>query len=351
MTREHKLALILGFSVLLVVGLLVGDHFSKARKPVGAAGGDPAVASAQPGTVSPGRINDPLSLTSAPTPPTNPAMPPSTSGLGGAAAGTLAISDANGATMVEPIIMGTPGAARPAHMAGTDNPLGGGVSPGPGSSSNPSLDDLRRQLERLSQNPGGPATGPGSATVAGVPPAAVTPPPAAHPSAPLLPVSLGKERLHPVEEGETLYAIAKKEYGDGNLWKELAKYNASRVKGESVRAGVTLKIPPKDVLLGKAVLAGSTSGGVRVDDVLRTPSAPTGSTLGSPMAQLSTTGGGAASGEAKTYTVKAGDTLGAIAKATLGSAKRWEEILAVNSDKLESPEELKIGMVLRLPAK
>lgn len=342
MTREHKLALILGFSVLLVVGLLVGDHFSKARKPVGAAGGDPAVASAQPGTVSPGRINDPMNLTSAP-------MPPATSGLGRPAAGTLAISDGNGATTIEPIIMGTPGGARPTHLAGADNPLGGGVSPGTAGATNPTLDDLRRQLERLSNNQSGGA--PAGTTIAGTTPTTVTPPPAAQPSAPLLPVSLGKERLHPVEEGETLYAIAKKEYGDGNLWKDLAKYNASRVKGESVRAGVTLKIPPKDVLLGKAVLAGSAQGNVRVDDVLRTPSTPTGNTLGSPMMQLSPTGGDAPATAPKTYTVKAGDTLGAIAKATLGSAKRWEEILSANSDQLESPEELKIGMVLKLPAR
>ena len=51
-TREHKLALIIGFSVFLVVGVLVGDYFSKARMakvdPTLAQGGlptrlDPAV--------------------------------------------------------------------------------------------------------------------------------------------------------------------------------------------------------------------------------------------------------------------------------------------------------------------
>ena len=30
-TREHKLALIIGFSLVLVVGVLISDHFSKAR--------------------------------------------------------------------------------------------------------------------------------------------------------------------------------------------------------------------------------------------------------------------------------------------------------------------------------
>ena len=31
LTREHKLALIIGFSLVLVVGVLISDHFSKAR--------------------------------------------------------------------------------------------------------------------------------------------------------------------------------------------------------------------------------------------------------------------------------------------------------------------------------
>ena len=32
MTREHKLALIVGFSLVLIVGVLISDHFSPARR-------------------------------------------------------------------------------------------------------------------------------------------------------------------------------------------------------------------------------------------------------------------------------------------------------------------------------
>ncbi|MFN7020841.1 MAG: hypothetical protein ACK4WH_05885, partial [Phycisphaerales bacterium] len=32
MTREHKLALIIGFTLVLVVGVLISDHFSKAHE-------------------------------------------------------------------------------------------------------------------------------------------------------------------------------------------------------------------------------------------------------------------------------------------------------------------------------
>jgi nucleoid-associated protein YgaU len=52
---------------------------------------------------------------------------------------------------------------------------------------------------------------------------------------------------------------------------------------------------------------------------------------------------------AKTYTVKAGDTLGAIAKAHLGSAGAYMKIFDVNKDQLTDPDKIKPGQVLRLP--
>ena len=35
----------------------------------------------------------------------------------------------------------------------------------------------------------------------------------------------------------------------------------------------------------------------------------------------------------------------------LGNGNRWRELLELNKDKLSKPEELKIGMELKLPAK
>src|SRR5262245_53557638 len=52
---------------------------------------------------------------------------------------------------------------------------------------------------------------------------------------------------------------------------------------------------------------------------------------------------------AKTYTVKAGDTLSAIAKAHLGSAKAYMKIFELNKDQLTDPDKIKPGQVLRLP--
>jgi nucleoid-associated protein YgaU len=57
---------------------------------------------------------------------------------------------------------------------------------------------------------------------------------------------------------------------------------------------------------------------------------------------------GAATAE-KTYTVKAGDTLGAIAKEHLGSAGAYMKIFELNKDQLTDPDKIKPGQVLRLP--
>lgn len=52
---------------------------------------------------------------------------------------------------------------------------------------------------------------------------------------------------------------------------------------------------------------------------------------------------------ARTYTVKAGDTLSHIAKEHLGSAGAYMKIFELNKDQLTDPDKIKPGQVLRLP--
>ena len=52
---------------------------------------------------------------------------------------------------------------------------------------------------------------------------------------------------------------------------------------------------------------------------------------------------------AKTYTVKAGDTLSRIAKEHLGNANDYMKIFDANKDQLSDPDLIKTGQVLRLP--
>lgn len=76
------------------------------------------------------------------------------------------------------------------------------------------------------------------------------------------------------------------------------------------------------------------------------------------MADIQVTGGSspaasapraAAPAAAKTYTVKAGDTLSHIAKEHLGSAGAYMKIFELNKDQLTDPDKIKPGQVLRLP--
>ena len=72
------------------------------------------------------------------------------------------------------------------------------------------------------------------------------------------------------------------------------------------------------------------------------------------VADIQVTGGGstgstAAPAKGKTYTVKAGDTLSAIAKEHLGNANAYMKIFELNKDQLTDPDKIKPGQVLRLP--
>src|SRR5580765_5553928 len=70
------------------------------------------------------------------------------------------------------------------------------------------------------------------------------------------------------------------------------------------------------------------------------------------VADIQVTGGPAAApapSAARTYTVKAGDTLSGIAKEHLGSAGAYMKIFELNKDQLTDPDKIKPGQVLRLP--
>jgi LysM repeat protein len=51
----------------------------------------------------------------------------------------------------------------------------------------------------------------------------------------------------------------------------------------------------------------------------------------------------------RTYTVKPGDTLSAIAKEQLGSANAYMRIFEANRDQLSDPNKIKPGQVLKIP--
>ena len=70
------------------------------------------------------------------------------------------------------------------------------------------------------------------------------------------------------------------------------------------------------------------------------------------VADIQATGGAGAGAPAapQTYTVKAGDTLGKIAKEHLGDANAYMKIFNANKDQLQDPDKIKPGQVLKMPA-
>lgn len=250
MTRELKFAMVIGFALLLLLAIVVSDHFSAAdlRQQT-------LLESSQPRHA----------LAAAPAPAIRD-LPP---------AGELLVAPVPRAVesrLAEP-------APPPSPPTSDVRPIGGAPMRSPADA--------------------------GSAT----------PPPsrAAEPNA--------SDRIHRVAEGESLSRIAERLYGDRGLWKALAAYNTDRLPNPNVlKTGLVLRIPPKEVLLG-----GTAPATVAVRDPLVGPA------LG------------------RSHVVQEGETLSEIAAATLGSSRRWPELVAANRDRISDPDRVLPGTELRIP--
>jgi nucleoid-associated protein YgaU len=124
-----------------------------------------------------------------------------------------------------------------------------------------------------------------------------------------------------VQAGDTLSGLAAEHLGSGGRWDELLQANRDQMtRPQDLRAGMTLVIPTEEASTAAA------------------PAAPDRTASQNPTAA-----------SAKTYTVVAGDNLTQIARRLLGDGERWDELLEANADQLNRPEQLRVGMVLKLP--
>ena len=131
----------------------------------------------------------------------------------------------------------------------------------------------------------------------------------AQPVTPAQPAAPAAAGSYTVKKGDTYGTIALNNYGTYGVWSELYKAN----KGAKLTEGATL-LPET---LGKVAR-------------INAPAAASGETL---------------------YTVKAGDTLGAIAKATYGDVMKYKTIFERNADRLVNANTIYEGQVIVLPAK
>jgi len=343
--RETKLALILGLAVFLIVGVFMGEHYSSIRQPVlnidvgiGGSGSDLAGAP----SLSPNNPLLPERVLDVPKPVAAVALngtPATSGGPSGERVANASQRNAGGPAIIENGRRNMAFVPNPLTTNPEMRQLPGGMDDAGRTQENP----LRVQSPLTPGGPTGPTNGPMAGQIAG---------PMAGSG---LPVSMGKEIAYTVKAGDSGAKIARSQYNDAELWVKLREYNKTKIgKNDGLSIGTTLRIPPKDVLLGKAELslAGRGvnppmvgGGGLGAGDGKALVSGP-GAPMTRPASEKPTD-----LNSPKLYTVKSGDSLMTIAKSELGSSNRWKEILDLNKRTLAAPENLQLGMQLRIPNK
>ncbi|QDU70995.1 LysM peptidoglycan-binding domain-containing protein [Mucisphaera calidilacus] len=190
------------------------------------------------------------------------------------------------------------------------------------------------------------------------------------------------ERVHTVKSGESLSAIAQRYYGDRNLWRRIAAANPADVGPDGrIVPGARLTIPAAERPVAESRTEPSRPASrpatVRVeegDSLARLAKRHLGSTdrwddlyeanrdqlsspdrirpgmvLRLPADDRAGAKPSSAGSEDRGYTVKSGDSLSSIAQAKLGSSSRWDEIYALNQDRIKDPDRLILGTAIRLP--
>jgi nucleoid-associated protein YgaU len=239
MTRENKLAIVIGFGLLLFVGILVSDHLSARNAQI--ANPQTEVARFEPVRLPGG---EPQQFGQGLT----PAVPER------AIAGSFGIDDGNHGTMlpgeaVQPPVEVTPVAPKErTHAIAKGETLGdvakryyGKRSLGPKLAEFNKVDSSRLKIGQTVAIPDitvlDPSAAPAPAAVLATDATLGVPAPA--PVAPVAPESPMYGTVK-VTEGDTLYRIAKRVYGDGSRWNEIAALN-NLGDGKALKPGRELK--------------------------------------------------------------------------------------------------------------
>ncbi|MEX2218889.1 MAG: LysM peptidoglycan-binding domain-containing protein [Phycisphaerales bacterium] len=309
MTREHKLALIVGFSLVLLVGVLISDHLSRARQAKVAPMQPAEMQAARTDIVDPlrqdvdgGRLREPapIQITQEPPPP----LPPSPSGP----------SPSPTVASLQPPL--------PRGEAGLDAIEAAILS------ANGTIAEGRDGIAEFTLPPAAGTRVTATTTVGGVP--------AGGPTSPL-PADV---KLYTVQRGDTLSKIAERTYGTSRVWRELAKLN--NLPDGTVLLGAQIQLPSREVLTGKPAPAAGAGhvATIAARPPQAAPSTPRPAVRPAPVRR-----------EVRyaTYTVRNGDTLGHIAQRVLGSSRRTGEIVDLNG--LEDEDAITAGTVLKVPAK
>ena len=293
MTRDTKLALIIGASVVLLVLLLIADHIAASNR---------------------------------------------------VRAGSVGASLASATPQADPILSVPEGQPRPIPSAAGQ--VSGPARNQPDSTRTTTRLNAETQAANNSDNPSGLTHALGSAIDATRELLASDGMGAAHqpatadrdtsPSTPQItlgaPITIdpidGRTQTHLVRRGDTLWSIAGRYYeGTHSLHTALARYNTENLAEDgSLIIGTRLLIPDRPTLESPSQVRPTPR---RANAPAPNPARPPATTT--------------------TYVVQPGDVLGKIAQRFLGTSRRWKDILELNRGKLDAPEDLRVGMTIRIP--
>jgi nucleoid-associated protein YgaU len=245
MTRENKLAIVIGFGLLLFVGILVSDHLSARNSQI-----------ANPQTTAvhlePTRLPGAPEVFGEPMPPAKPNNP---------VAGGGTIADGSGGAPFDdvplPPIQTVPEAPKErTHAIAKGETLGdvakryyGKRALGAKLAEFNKADSSRLKIGQTIKIPDitvlDPAAAPAPAAVGGFTDpieAPLTPGGAPQVQQPVMPEPPAPSKFGTVKvaEGDTLYRIAKRVYGDGSRWSEIATLN-NLSDGKALKPGRELK--------------------------------------------------------------------------------------------------------------
>lgn len=154
----------------------------------------------------------------------------------------------------------------------------------------------------------------------------------------------GPDLEYKIEEGDTFFALAKRFYRDGGLHEKLQAYNKSRLgKQGQLKIDSTILVPAREVLEGKAISGSAANaqpkGGVPTVGPSQVKPGESGPRSISALAETNTV----------RYTIRPGDTLIKIARERLKSPARLREILDLNPKLRGNESSLMVGTVIKLP--
>lgn len=143
--------------------------------------------------------------------------------------------------------------------------------------------------------------------------------------------------FHHVQPGESPWSIAEKHYGDGNYYQLIYEHNRDKMpSADTVRKGVTLRIPKRNDVASPPPHREPTSTAERRDPA---PSEPAPSAESAPDTVRTVE-----------HTVAEGETMLEIAQRYYGTVRALPKLMALNEDRIEDPDRVRVGQKIRVPA-